>query len=367
MKRLIIPRILIVMFVTCGTPLLDAGDPVSKDDSRPGGNTNKLLTRDAPVAVLIEALKSGDFSTSIRPAEFLGDHGEAAKEVVPALVKALEVNHLRETVLHSVMQLGPHASAAIPALFKALMAEQPATRWLAAHALANIGKAAIPTLKKGAGSDNVYERLWCHAVLARIEGPNSPHLQVLAKAMASDDKTASREAIECLGMIGLGAKTVLPQIIAAMDRPAAPNAALADLLYRIGPDAAPAIPKLVALLDQSDFMTRLRREALSRIGGDLRPATPGLIRMLTAEEGILRETAAGTLGLAGPASKQAVPALINRIHDKDERVRAAAAMALGQIDPTDATVQKALVEAMKDESGRVRWPAQLPYLQSMRP
>ncbi|MGA2256291.1 MAG: HEAT repeat domain-containing protein, partial [Thermoguttaceae bacterium] len=117
---MIILPILTAILVTCGSLQLDAGDPNSKDDSRPGGNPSKLLERDAPLGVLIEALQSGDFSTSIRAAEFLGYRGEAAKEAVPALVKALDVYHLRETALHALMNIGPHASAAIPALFKAL-------------------------------------------------------------------------------------------------------------------------------------------------------------------------------------------------------------------------------------------------------
>jgi HEAT repeat protein len=357
MKRLIILPILTAILVTCGSLLLDAGDPNSRDDSRPGGNPNKLLERDAPLGVLIEALQSGDFSTSIRAAEFLGYRGDAAKEAVPALVKALDVYHLRETALHALMNIGPHASAAIPALFKALTAypEQAATPWLAAQALANIGKAAIPTLKKGTDSDNLYERLWCHAALAKIEGPDSPHLQVLAESMASKDKTTSLVAVNGLTMIGSGAKSVIPQIIAAMDSPTTPKTDIAVLLARMGKDAAPAVPQLVALLDHSDAMTRQRAAyALSAIeGADLRPAVPGLIRMLTAEEGYVREMAATTLGTAGPTAKQAIRSLIERLHDEDEHVRAATATALGKIAPTTATVQSALVEAMKDESGRV--------------
>lgn len=358
MKRLIIPWILIVILVTCGTPLLDGGDPASKDDSQPDDNPNNLLRRDAPLDVLIEALQSKDFSTRIRAVEFVGDRGEAATEAVPALVKTLDVYHLRESALHALKNIGPHASAAIPALFKALTAypEQPATRWLAAHALANIGEAAIPTLKKGTDSDNLYERLWCHAALAKIEGPDSPHLQVLAESMASKDKTTSLVAVRGLTMIGSDAKSVIPQIIAAMDSPTTPKTDLAVLLAQMGKDAAPAIPQLVALLDHSDAMTRQRAAyALSEIGGaDLRPAVLGLTRMLTAREDYVREMAATTLGKTGPTAKQAIRPLIDRLQDEDEHVRAATATALGKIAPTDATVQSALVEAMKDESGRVR-------------
>jgi HEAT repeat protein len=326
--------------------------------SQPGGGPNKLLERDAPLGALIAVLHSNDFSTRMRAVDFIGERGEAAEEAVPALIKALEVYHLRESALHALMKIGPHASAAIPALFKALTAypEQPATRWLAAHALANIGEAAIPTLKKGTDSDNLYERLWCHAALAKIEGPGSPHLQVLAEAMTSQGKTTSLEAVSGLTMMGPAAKSVLPQIIAAMDSPTTPKTDLAVLLAGMGKDAAPAVPQLVGLLDDSNPMARQRAAyALSQIGGaDLRPAVSGLTRMLTAKEGYVREMAATTLGTAGPTAKQATGALIERLHDQDERVRAASATAVGEIAPTDAAVQRALVAAMKDASGRVR-------------
>jgi beta-lactamase regulating signal transducer with metallopeptidase domain/HEAT repeat protein len=322
------------------------------------GNPNALLQRDAPLNVLVEALQSKDFSTRMRAVDFIGDRGAAAKAAVPALVKAFEAYELRESALIALKKIGPRASAAIPALVKALTAypEQPATRWYAADALASIGEDAIPTLKKGTESANLYERLWCHAALAKIEGPKSPHLQVLAELMASEDKTASLEAVRGLTMIGPNAKSVLPQIIAAMDSPTTPKTDLAVLLAQMGKDAAPAIPQLVALLDNSNAMTRQRAAyALSTIGdGALRPAVPGLARMLTAPEGYVREMAATALGTAGPTAKEAIRSLIGRLRDEDERVRAASATALGKIAPTDATVQSALVEAMKDESGRVR-------------
>ncbi|MHB8974124.1 MAG: HEAT repeat domain-containing protein [Pirellulaceae bacterium] len=358
MKQWIIVRILIVTLVSCGTPRLDADDPRSTGGRQRDGNPNALLPQDAPLEVLIEALQSEDFSTRIRAVQFIGERGEAAREAVPALVKTLDVQHLRESALHALKNIGPHASAAIPALFKTLTAysEELATCWLAAHALANIGEAAIPTLKKGAGSDNLYERLWCHAALAKIEGPTSPHLRVLAESMASQDKTISLVAVNGLTMIGSDAKSVIPQIIAALGSPTTPKMDLAILLAQMGKDAAPAIPQLVVLLDDSNGMTRQRAAyALSEIGGaDLQPAVLGLTRMLTAKEDYVREMAATTLGKAGSTAKPAIRSLIERLQDENEHVRAATATALGKIAPTDATVHRALVEAMKDESGRVR-------------
>ena len=117
---------LLILVIACGAPLLVAAEPDSKGDG-------KLLQRDAPLDVLIEALRSEDFSTSIRAVDFIGERGEEASEAVPALVEALDTRHQRESALHALKKIGPGASAAIPALYNSLTAypKQPATRWIA--------------------------------------------------------------------------------------------------------------------------------------------------------------------------------------------------------------------------------------------
>lgn len=358
MTRLIITQILIVALVAGGAPLDAVGDPGASKDNQSVGDVKKVLQRDAPLKDLIEGLTSTDFSTSIRAVDFIGDRGEEAQDAVPALVKSLDNSHLRESTLHALKNIGPHAAEAIPALFKTLTAypDQPATRWLAAQALASIGEAAIPVLTKGAGSEKLFERIWCHAALAKVEGPESKHLLVLSESMASKDKAISLEAVNGLTMVGADAKSVIPQIIAAMDSPTTPKTDLAVLLAQMGKDAAPAIPQLTNLLDHPVAMTRQRAAyALSRIGGDrLGPAVPGLIRMLTAEEAYVREMAANTLGTAGPVAEKSIASLIDLLRDRDEHCRAEAAKALGEIAPTDPKVVSVLIKAMNDESGRVR-------------
>jgi HEAT repeat protein len=354
-------RTSIVLSFAWGIPLLAAGESDPTKEPQPKVSSSQLLQKDAPLAELIAGLTSKDFSTRMRAVDFIGDRGEEAKVAIPALVKSLHDSRMRESALHALKNIGPYAADAVPALFNSLTAypNEPATRWIAAHALANVGDAAIPTLIKGTASDNVYERLWSHTALAKIEGPKSTHLAVLAKAMASEDKTTSLLAVEGLTLIGLDAKSVIPQMIVALDSPTTSKTDLAILLARMGKDAAPAIPRLVKLLDQPNAMTRQRAaHAISEIGGDeSATAVPGLIRMLTAEEDYVREMAAKALGTVGPSAKDSIPALIERLHDGNEHVRAAAATSLGQISPSDKTVLIALIDAMKDESGRVRGSA----------
>lgn len=358
MPRLILSCILMALFIVASTSLLDAGDPVLPPGNQAPVNPPPLLEKDAPVEDLIKGLTSLDFNTRMRAVDFIGYRGEEAKQAIPSLIKALNEDHMRESALQALKNMGPHAAPAIPTLVKAFTAypRNPATRCIAAQAFVNIGEPSIPTLKLGIQSDNLYERLWSHTALAKLEGPESPHLRVLAAAMASTDKQTSLVAVEGLTLIGAGAQSLIPEIIAAIDSPATSKIDLCVLLEKLGKAARPAIPKLIVLLDDSTQFTRQRAAlALSKIGGaDLAPAVPGLIRMLAAKESYVREMAAKTLGTAGPAAEQSIPQLIELLRDQDEHVRASAGTALGQIAPTDATVQAAFINAMQDESGRVR-------------
>ena len=284
MKRLSILRILTIMSIACGISLRVVGQSAPTNSDQSGGVPKELLRSDAPLEVLIKAMYSEDFSTRHRAVDFIGCRGAGAREAVPALIENLETGHMLESTLHALRSIGPGASAAIPALFRSLTAypKQPATRWIAAHALANIGEAAIPTLEKGTRSTNLYERIWCHAALARIEGPGSQHFQFLSKSMLSQDKTTSLVAVRALTMIGADSKSEIQKIVAAMDLPMSPKTDLAVLLAQMGKDASPAIPQLVGLLDHSRAMTRQRAAyALSEIGGaEVKVAVPGLLRML---------------------------------------------------------------------------------------
>ena len=360
MKRSSIQKILIILLASFGTPCFVEGQSVPTDAHHSGTTLKKPLQNDAPLEILIESMRSEDINTRNRAICFIMSRGPKAKAAVPALINNLETNYMIEMTLDALKAIGPNAAPAIPALFRSLTAypDHPAASWTAAHALANIGDAAIPTLEKGISSGNDCERIWCHAAMAKIEGPESGHFQFLAAAMLSDNDTSSLEAIRGLTMIGADSKIVLPHIIEAMDKPATAKTDLAMLLAQMKTAATPAIPQLVALLDHSHPITRQTAAfALSEIGGSaIRPAVPGLIKMLSANENYVREMAATALGKTGPSAELSVCSLIGRLKDKGEevRIRLAAARALGEIAPADPSVLEALLAAMKDEIQSVR-------------
>jgi hypothetical protein len=106
---------------------------------------------------LIAALGDQDFQTRIKAVDHLGYMGPKAKSAVPALVDALDEERLRESVLHSLCNIGVGAEEAIPALIKAIAEYAPACRWMAAESLAKIGKAAVPPLKPPGAKTYIYE------------------------------------------------------------------------------------------------------------------------------------------------------------------------------------------------------------------
>lgn len=358
MKFHILLRLLVGLALSMEMTPVQAAEKDPSKTATAESDSPKLLQQDAPIDQLISALESNDFNTKMRAVSFIGRRGNDSKQAVPALIKAMSDRPLRESSLHALREIGPDAADAVPALFKMLSVypNEPATRWLAAQALASIGQASIPTLEKGVSSTNLYEKLWSHAALGMIEGPTSNHIRILAESMNSEDPTTSLESVSGLTMIGPAAKVAIPRIIDAFQIPTAPKTDLAMLLAQMGKDAAPAIPQLITLLDDPTAITRQRAAyALSRVGGaELAPAIPGLIELFQAKEAYVREMAATALGSSGNTAEEAIPAVIERLQDDDEHVRSAAAQALGEISPKDARVHTALVKAMNDESGRVR-------------
>ncbi len=334
----------------------------SKENKKPP-DSNEPSYDGRSLTELIAALGDQDFQARIKAVYHLGYIGPKARPAVPALVRALDEERLRESVLHSLGNIGVGADEAIPALIKAIAEYAPACRWIAAESLAKIGDAAVPALKKAAGSEEIYLRIWGNAALAKQQGTDSPSLRYLAQLMKSADERTTGEAVSALTMLGPISKPLVPDLIEALKNSVVPRKKIASALARIGKDAGPAVPELTKMLQDTDLGTRADAiYALSMIGGpDIAPAVPMLIRALrthdtlhTAMASNVRNKAATALGSVGPDARPAIPALVIALDDKDEFVRANSAKAIGDIDPTDLRAVPALLEAMKDESGRVR-------------
>ncbi len=155
----------------------------------------------------------------------------------------------------------------------------------------------------------------------------------LIQALKQRNERVAEWAVLILGEIGPAAKDAVPALIDALkggdwDM----RCYAAEALGRIGPAAKAAVPALEeALKDKKDKNVRFyAAEALARLGLPDR-GLPVLIALLKGKSWILRKYAAMALGEIGAPAKAAIPALREALKDKEADVRNAAAEALKRI------------------------------------
>jgi len=265
-----------------------------------------------------------------KAAKFLGETGPAAKDAVPALIKALDdwgyyVRHDSESMLDSIH-----------------------VRDLAAQAIAQIGESAIPSLIETLTVYGNSESLRANAaqLLGRIGPPAKEAVPALIKALSSENSGIQASASAALGEIGPAAKEAVPALIKALSSEnIRVRASASAALGQIGPAAKDAVPALTQTLSTDD-QNNLRSsalEALEKIGV---PTTELIVKkyiadLLLEHDSKVRALAAQALGKIGPEAKQAFPSLTAALDDSNGKVRAKAAAALIEIDkPAAAEVLK---------------------------
>ncbi len=125
-----------------------------------------------------------------------------------------------------------------------------------------------------------------------------------------------------------------------------------QLLGQLGADAGDACPMLVEAMNDPDASLRsAARGALTRIGA---AAVPPLKAALTHKDVWVRRSAAETLGPMGSVAKDAAAALKERLKDDDALTRVAAAQALFAIDGQADALVPVLGDALKDKEPSVR-------------
>lgn len=179
------------------------------------------------------------------------------------------------------------------------------------------------------------------ALALAVSAEGAVNFGKLAEQLSSAEREQRREASWQLRTVGPDAKTVLPQLIKALDdedTQVFSNAIAA--IAEIGPGAKDAIPALMGLMDGRKgrgFRSRDRDQALyraafalSRIGVE---AHSSLIGALKGDDTSLRRGAAKALGMSGPDAKDAIPSLIENLGHDDESLRRDAVEALALIGP----------------------------------
>ena len=325
-----------------------------------------------------------------RAAEQLGVVPGQGATVVPALIAALEDDHLdvSSEIQRALRRIGPPS---LPALVAALRCPNARIRQRSAEVITDFGyaaRSAVPALcsalkdpdegvrsnaARALGTTSGGEAT---AVAALILGLDDPVPAVrtaasgslgtlgplaksataaLSRALSDRDAGGRVAAAKALWLVGGQPDRVVPVLIEALQDPRVRWQA-SFVLGEIGPGAGEAASALIAALKQEKVPRALRAPpssavALGRIG---RAAVPDLIRTLQDQESSARTSAAIALGMMGPQAEQAIPGLVRLLDDPDEEVRQASVLSLGAIAPQTKELLPALLKMMGEDDIFIR-------------
>jgi HEAT repeat protein len=240
---------------------------------------------------------------------------QLGSSAVPALIDALRDDdpRIRQAACTALGKIGD--PSAVPALIACL--DQRNISEVAANALVQIGKPAVPALIETLTNPNERVRKAACTALGQIGDPSA----VPALITCLDYWYISQAAANALIQIG---KPAIPALIETLTNPnERVRKAACTALGQIGDPSA--VPALIACLDKRDI-SEAAANALIQID---KPAVPALIEALTSPSNRARSAACTALGKIG--DKTAVPKLITCLKDRDSDVRSSACTALGKI------------------------------------
>jgi len=290
------------------------------------------------VADLIDSLKYDYAHVRCVAAEALGRIGEAALKAAPVLAAALAQSNpqvgagtdrersirmeedARVAAAAALGALGPGAKDTVPQLSAALRDASPRVREAAAHALGQMGSAALSsaTALLDLSKDRKLREVAAEA-LGRIGPAAIPSLIEGLK----DEKTCPT-AVRALGAIGAEAKDAGPALLALIDKADSETAeALEQALPAIGPSN---IRGLLELIGRGPDPVRARALEIVRAFG--KAAGPPLKDALQADSTSVQAWGAVLLVEVEPGCLDAIATLASALALEDEELTSAAAAAL---------------------------------------
>jgi HEAT repeat protein len=315
----------------------------------------------ASVPPLITALENLDGDRRPCAAEALGEIGPPAKQVVPALIRALQLEHsdrdfahpdvqdmqreaLRHAAIIALGRIGPAAAAAVPALKSFVGVGSDADKALDKIGALSVAEALDRFVKEGDAS-----------ALTLLGSKAKAAIPGLRHALSDPRVEIRIDAAIALAGIEPPALEAIPVLIDAMNRHREEASSVPSALAKLGPAASAAIPSLSALLTpDTEWCDALL--ALVQIDPEGRQCIPALIGALKSTQPDFVYAATESLGLLGPRAKAAIPALVGVLRSKLPAgsgyctPQVSAAKALGRIDPDGLEVLPALIEAVKDRT-----------------
>ncbi len=295
-------------------------------------------------------------------AKALLEFGPDAKRAMPALTTALKDRdqNVAEVAADVLARLGP---AGIPALCEALQDGKCKARQEAAEYLGEMGqraKGAVPVLMGVLKEEDPHLRHAAALAMLRIDKKLAIRtaVPVLSELVKNEKLHHLPPAILALSNLGPEAKPAVLALMEALnDQESFIRLQAAKALGKIGPGAKVAAPALrTALANEKDYVRLTVAEALWRVNQDP-DAVHVLVQALKDSKDGVRESAAETLAEIGPEARAAIPSLERLITDPSASVRVQAAQALWHIDHQNSKPVSLLTELLKNPSVAIRLQA----------
>ncbi|MFO8008173.1 MAG: HEAT repeat domain-containing protein [Candidatus Brocadiia bacterium] len=263
--------------------------------------------------------------------------------------------------LQEVAAEAKHPERFIQALVERFRREKdPGMRAYFCRRLGEVGPIAanaVDALVEAAQDRSLRVRLNAHAALIQITQQTDGHLLAIRDALVAPDAHNSGYALDVSMWLGPAASSLVPDIVALLDRDRWQGPALA--LRAIGKAGRKGIAKFKALI-RDPRLTEKRRAVLVMTLGYLKAdrdlAVDVLLELYDTEES-LRPAAVCALGRLTARSDPALDRLLEAAASPDAEVRASAGSALGMRAGQALAASRKLTKLTSDTHQRVRTEA----------
>jgi HEAT repeat protein len=363
---------------------LDSNDPVAQEDALDDLRYVGVAALPA-VPALTKIVGSAHDDRRETALEILGGIGPQAAAAVPAIANVLKEPGVapRIAAAEALLRIVPNHAGAVAVLGNILRAENADHRRFAAQTIVHLGRIAgqcESALMEAAGDKDSSVRFLIAEALGLIGLDRSERTLPTLKAMLADDDAAVRvAAADSMWTLEQPAETVLPTLLQVLKdykpgrevRPELqllqerlPTASAASVLGRLGPEARSAVPALIEASERPNMGLRLAAiDALGDIGSDASAAIDRLAKALRETEvhavplvhqsWCISDQAAIALRKIGPASRDV---LIAALKDKDERVQYNALRALATTSPLPRSRTCLMIRTWRFAARRpIRW------------
>jgi HEAT repeat protein len=306
------------------------------------------------VPALVEALKDDSISVRREAARAVAKIGPDAKDAIPGL-RILLFSEKADLVNDAAEALANIGKASLPTLTEALKNDSSMIRSTSVRALGKIGAEAVPTLVDALGDKQVDVRRQAAQVLVPLRINDKMVVLALAHAATDSDASVRQQCLRGLQFLGAGAKPAAAMLVRILQESSDMQTRLQILsvLQNIPDEPKLILPVAVGLL--KDANPSIRQTAIFVLSGQGAAAVPHLITVLKEGDPAAQMQAVNALQrVPGADLKEALPALLPLLKQGQPFNRRNVVVTLGRIG--EPAIPH-LIDCLKDSEPQVRWPA----------